>query len=157
MHQKRTYSNAKKTIIKLISVCILCMYVLFPFGDFITKTSHRLSHAFSSISIENHQHSRYTHQHSNIGNYTVPGFTTESHKHVLINFISAAFNSETQMPDAPKKINLSLDIHLISDVLDLDSFQESDSKPLLFSIFQPLILRFSEISTPPPQRIGFLK
>ncbi|NEN22227.1 hypothetical protein G3O08_01750 [Cryomorpha ignava] len=134
-----------------MSVCILCVYALFPFGDFITNTSHRFSHALTSISEENHQHSRYSHQHTDIGNYTVPGIATATHEHVLISFISAAFDSETNRPEAPKKINLSLDIHLISDVLNLDSFRQIDSKPELFSIFQTLIVRFSEISTPPPR------
>lgn len=134
-----------------MSACILCVYALFPFGDFITNTSHRFSHAFTSISADNHQHNRYTHQHTDIGNYTVPGVATATHKHILINFISAAFDSEMNMPDAPKKINLSLDIHLISEVLNLDCFQQIDSESELFSIFQTLILRFSEISTPPPR------
>ncbi len=154
MHQKTTYKNFKQALTKALCICIICAYALFPFGDFITTATHKASHIISSLSGDNHAHDRYTHQHTDIGNYSVPGFKNTNHDHFLVSFLSAAFSSDTDPVDVPSKITLSLDIHLISETLDFNPFREINSKSKMFSSFQKLIVRFSENTTPPPQNTG---
>ena len=136
----------------MMSVCILCVYALFPFGDFITTSSHRLSHAFEKVSSDTHSHRSAAHHHSHSIKNRNSDIEDVNHEHAMIAFLSAAFDFESKFPDSQKTTSFSLDIHLLSELLDFNPSLYSDSRTLIHSIFHPLIVRFSENATPPPRQ-----
>lgn len=154
MNTHRNINQIKRLFVKALSICIVSLYLLHPFGNQITQVIHRSSHAFMALvgHPASHHHHHTPHFALN-GNHFLQSADelSKGHSHPIINFLSAAFDFQESLPDSQKRINVTLDLHLISASGQIPGSGLSSIYHHTLLPPQPVISQYYERHTPPPR------
>lgn len=140
-----------------MSICIICIYLLHPFGNQITEAFHRCSHVFLEIvnHPDDHQHSSNFISGKDHLWLSAAGLSS-GHEHPVISFLSAAFNFQDSMPDSQTKISPNLDVHLLSEVGNFSLLRDFKSFKQYTIPHKAVIDQYYDRHTPPPRTPAFL-
>lgn len=154
MNNHRNINQSKMLVVKILSICIVSLYLLHPFGNQITQTIHRSSHAFMAMvgHPASHHHHHTTHFALD-GNHFLQSADelSKGHSHPIINFLSAAFDFQESLPDSQRKINVTLDLHLISSSGHIPKSRLSSTFHYTLHSPEAVISQYYDRHTPPPR------